>query len=82
MKILVTGPPWIGDMMISQSLYRLLAQRHSNVQIDVMATSWCRSLLNCMLEVKQTLAMPLGHDALALGVRHTTVRLSIIHQSG
>ncbi|WP_406704921.1 ADP-heptose--LPS heptosyltransferase RfaF [Sodalis sp.] len=69
MKILVVGPSWVGDMMMSQSLYRLLAQRHPDAQIDVMAPAWCRPLLNRMPEVNQALAMPLGHGALALGER-------------
>ncbi|RLR18018.1 lipopolysaccharide heptosyltransferase II, partial [Sodalis-like symbiont of Bactericera trigonica] len=69
MKILVIGPSWVGDMMMSQSLYRLLAQHHPGVQIDVMAPAWCRPLLNRMPEVSQALAMPLRHGALALGER-------------
>ncbi|MGL9774279.1 MAG: ADP-heptose--LPS heptosyltransferase RfaF [Sodalis sp. (in: enterobacteria)] len=69
MKILVIGPSWVGDMMMSQSLYRLLAQRHPGVQIDVMAPAWCRPLLNRMPEVSQAPARPLGHGALALGER-------------
>lgn len=70
MKILVIGPSWIGDMMMSQSLYRLLVQRYPDAQIDVMAPAWCRPLLNKMPEVNHALAMPLGHSALALGERH------------
>lgn len=69
MKILVIGPSWVGDMMMSQSLYRLVMQRYPGVQIDVIAPAWCRPLLNCMPEVSQALAMPLDHGALALGHR-------------
>lgn len=69
MKILVIGPSWVGDMMMSQSLYRSLVQRHPGAQIDVMAPAWCRPLLDRMPEVHQALAMPIGHGALALGER-------------
>ncbi|MCR3755896.1 MAG: ADP-heptose--LPS heptosyltransferase 2 [Sodalis sp. Psp] len=69
MKILVIGPSWVGDMMMSQSLYRLLIQHHPGVQIDVMAPAWCLPLLNRMPEVSQALEMPLRHGALALGAR-------------
>ncbi|MGP4123554.1 MAG: ADP-heptose--LPS heptosyltransferase RfaF [Sodalis sp. (in: enterobacteria)] len=69
MKILVIGPSWVGDMMMSQSLYRLLAHRHPNAQINVMAPAWCRPLLQRMPEVKQALALPLAHGALALWER-------------
>lgn len=69
MKILVIGPSWVGDMMMSQSLYRTLKVRHPEAVIDVMAPAWCRPLLSRMPEVNDALAMPLGHGALALGER-------------
>lgn len=69
MKILVIGPSWVGDMMMSQSLYRTLKANHPDAVIDVMAPAWCRPLLSRMPEVNQALAMPLGHGALALGER-------------
>ncbi|MDU2544210.1 MAG: ADP-heptose--LPS heptosyltransferase, partial [Klebsiella sp.] len=36
MKILVVGPSWVGDMMMSQSLYRTLRARYPQAIIDVM----------------------------------------------
>ncbi|MGL9733391.1 MAG: ADP-heptose--LPS heptosyltransferase RfaF [Symbiopectobacterium sp.] len=69
MKILVIGPSWVGDMMMSHSLYRSLKAQYSNAQIDVMAPDWCCPLLARMPEVRQALAMPLGHGVLALGER-------------
>jgi len=69
MKILVIGPSWVGDMMMSQSLYRTLKALHPEAVIDVMAPAWCRPLLSRMPEVNEALAMPLGHGALAIGER-------------
>ncbi|MDI9227457.1 ADP-heptose--LPS heptosyltransferase RfaF [Serratia bockelmannii] len=69
MKILVIGPSWVGDMMMSQSLYRTLQAEYPSAEIDVMAPAWCRPLLARMPEVNQALAMPLGHGALGLGER-------------
>ncbi|WP_034943181.1 ADP-heptose--LPS heptosyltransferase RfaF [Erwinia oleae] len=69
MKILVIGPSWVGDMMMSQSLYRTLKANHPDAVIDVMAPPWCRPLLSRMPEVNEALPMPLGHGALALGER-------------
>lgn len=69
MKILVIGPSWVGDMMMSQSLYRTLKAEHPEAVIDVMAPAWCRPLLSRMPEVNQALAMPLGHGALAIAER-------------
>ena len=64
MKILVIGPSWVGDMMMSQSLYRTLQARYPQAIIDVMAPAWCRPLLSRMPEVNEAIAMPLGHGAL------------------
>ncbi|WGL98431.1 ADP-heptose--LPS heptosyltransferase RfaF [Arsenophonus sp. aPb] len=69
MKILVVGPSWVGDMMMSQSLYRTLKTLHPEAEIDVMAPDWCRPLLNKMPEVNQAISMPLGHGRLAISVR-------------
>lgn len=69
MKILVIGPSWVGDMMMSQSLYRTLKTRYPQATIDVMAPAWCRPLLAKMPEVDEAVAMPIGHGALALGER-------------
>lgn len=69
MKILIIGPSWVGDMMMSQSLYRTLKVQNPHVTIDVMAPEWCRPLLSRMPEVNQAITMPLGHGALAIGER-------------
>lgn len=70
MKVLVIGPSWVGDMMMSQSLYRTLKQRQPDIEIDVMAPVWCRPLLNKMPEVSHAIDMPIGHGQLALGQRY------------
>ncbi|HCN3201040.1 TPA: lipopolysaccharide heptosyltransferase II, partial [Escherichia coli] len=69
MKIFVVGPSWVGDMMMSQSLYRTLKALHPAATIDVMAPAWCRPLLEKMPEVDNAIPMPLGHGALAIGER-------------
>nr|WP_281416968.1 lipopolysaccharide heptosyltransferase II [Kistimonas asteriae] len=66
---MVIGPSWVGDMVMSQSLYRTLKARHPDAIIDVMAPAWCRPLLDCMPEVNEAIAMPLGHGKLEIGVR-------------
>ncbi|CCP05180.1 ADP-heptose--LPS heptosyltransferase RfaF [Erwinia amylovora] len=69
MKILVIGPSWVGDMMMSHSLYRTLKTENPEAVIDVMAPAWCRPLLSRMPEVNQALPMPLGHGALQIAER-------------
>ncbi|GHD34474.1 lipopolysaccharide heptosyltransferase II [Parahalioglobus pacificus] len=68
-RTLVIGPAWVGDMVMSHSLYQLLAQRNPEGSIDVMAPAWSQPLLERMPEVRQGLTLPLAHGELGLGVR-------------
>ena len=70
MKTLIIGPSWVGDMMMSQSLYRTLKQLEPSIEIDVMAPAWCRALLDKMPEVNQSIAMPISHGEFALSKRY------------
>ena len=70
MKTLIIGPSWVGDMMMSQSLYRTLKQLDPTIEIDVMAPAWCRALLDKMPEVNQSIAMPISHGEFALSKRY------------
>lgn len=68
-KILVIGPSWVGDMVMSQSLYMRLKEQHPNTSIDVLAPSWCKPILERMPEIRYALEMPVGHGALSLSTR-------------
>lgn len=68
-KILVIGPAWIGDMMMAQTLFKLLKLRNPQVIIDVLASEWTRQLIACMPEINQVIAMPLGHGKFGLAER-------------
>ncbi len=68
-RILVVGPAWVGDMVMAQSLFRVLRKRYPQCDIDVLAPAWTEPLLKCMPEVRHAIAMPLGHGQLELGVR-------------
>lgn len=74
-KILIVGPAWIGDMMMAQSLFKLLKIRNPDVQIDVLASGWTRLLLACMPEINHVIDMPLGHGALGLRERYRVGKL-------
>ena len=69
-KTLVAGPAWVGDMVMAQSLYKTLQQRHPGVVIDVLAPAWSGPILKRMPEVRHHIEMPLGHGALGLGQRY------------
>ena len=70
MNILVIGPSWVGDMMMSHALYQQLKVQYPDCQIDVMAPDWCRPLLARMPEVRNAVSMPIGHGAFRLGERY------------
>ncbi|WP_373820217.1 lipopolysaccharide heptosyltransferase II [Glaesserella sp.] len=70
MNILVISPSWVGDMMMSHSLYQQLKQNYPNCEIDVMAPDWCRPLLSRMPEVRKAISMPIGHGSFALCKRY------------
>jgi len=69
-SVLVIGPAWVGDMVMAQTLFKLLRQQNSHLAIDVLAPAWSLPLLARMSEVRRAIAMPLGHGKLELGVRY------------
>ena len=64
LNILVVGPSWVGDMVMSQSLLLRLKSDNPDCRIDVLAPDWCRPVLARMPQVHQAIAMPVGHGAL------------------
>jgi len=69
MNILIIGPSWVGDMLMAQTLFQCLQQRHPGCSIDVLAPDWSRPLLERMPEVRTALSFPLGHGVLDLAAR-------------
>ncbi|WP_348666548.1 lipopolysaccharide heptosyltransferase II [Arsenophonus symbiont of Ornithomya chloropus] len=70
MKVLVIAPTWVGDMMMTHSLFRTLKALYSNIIIDVMASNWCYELLKKMPEVNNSILMPLNRSSLEFFQRH------------
>ncbi|WP_328799369.1 lipopolysaccharide heptosyltransferase II [Sediminihaliea albiluteola] len=68
-KILVVGPSWVGDMVMSQSLYRVLRERRPGCQIDVLAPAWSEAILARMPEVRRAINLPLAHGELGWAKR-------------
>jgi len=68
-KILIVGPAWVGDMVLAQSLFKVLKQRYPSAEIDVVAPAWTLPLLERMPEVDNPIALDAGHGELALGKR-------------
>jgi heptosyltransferase-2 len=57
MKYLIIGPAWVGDMVMSQSLYKLLKNNSPAAKITVLAPSYTLPLLNAMPEVDEALPL-------------------------
>lgn len=56
-------------MVMAQSLFISLKQQQPNCQIDVLAPAWSLPLIQRMPEVRQAIAMPLGHGQFGLLAR-------------
>lgn len=69
MNLLVIGPAWVGDMVLAQSLFKVLKQRHSNCRLDVVAPAWTLPVLARMPEVDEPIALDVGHGELGLAKR-------------
>lgn len=69
-KILIVGPSWVGDMVMAQSLFRLLKQRYPNVIIDILAPIWSLPLIERMPEISYAAILPFNHGELALLKRY------------
>src|SRR5450830_469785 len=68
-KILIFGPAWVGDMVLAQSLFKVLKAKQPDCIIDVAAPAWTMPLLERMPEVNQGIAVPFKHGELALWQR-------------
>lgn len=69
-KYLIIGPSWIGDMIMANSLMRLLKFQHPDCVIDVLAPAWSESVLARMPEVRRSIVMPVKHGKFALKTRY------------
>lgn len=79
-KILVIGPAWVGDMVMAQSLFKLLKQSNPDLIIDVLAPDWTFSLLSRMPEINQSISLPLKHGELNLIARYRLAKQLRAHQ--
>ncbi len=72
--VLVVGPSWVGDMVMAQSLFKVLKRLNGKRPIDVLAPPWSHGLLARMPEVREIIPLGVSHGALAWGVRRTLGR--------
>jgi heptosyltransferase II len=70
-KILMVGPAWVGDMVMAQSLFKLVKKANPQAVIDVLAPAWSLPLLERMPEVNSGIVMPLTHGQFNLRERYS-----------
>ena len=68
-RILVIGPAWVGDLVMAQSLFRVLKEYSPNAVIDAVAPPWTAPLLTRMPEIRNTWVLPIGHGSLGFSTR-------------
>ncbi len=68
--ILVVGPSWVGDMVMAQSLFKLLKHRLPDHAIDVVAPGWSLPVLGRMPQVRKGYALEVRHGEGGLGKRY------------
>lgn len=66
---LIVGPSWVGDMVMAQSLLKLLKGREPDRPLDVLAPGWSLPVVTRMPEVRQAISAETGHGELGLGKR-------------
>ena len=69
-ELLIVGPAWVGDMVMAQSLFKLIKQQNPDTAIDVLAPAWTFPILRAMPEVRRALELPFGHGELKLLARY------------
>jgi len=68
--LLIIGPAWVGDMMMSQVLFKLLKIQDPDRPIDVIAPPHSAPLLTRMPEVRRFIPLAIGHGQLQFATRY------------
>jgi len=66
---LIVGPSWVGDMVMAQSVFKLLKRRDPDRDLDVLAPEWSLPIVARMPEIRQGVASETAHGELGLGKR-------------
>jgi heptosyltransferase II len=68
-RLLIVGPSWVGDMVMAQTLFKLLRQKSPDTDIDVLAPAASLALVARMPEVSMGILVKAGHGELRLSYR-------------
>lgn len=73
-KILIIAPSWLGDIIMSQSLLKLLKAQDPQCIIDVYAPAYTLPILERMEEIDNVIINPFAHGTFDLKKRFTEGR--------
>lgn len=73
-RVLVVGPSWIGDAVLSHPLLVRLKERDPAGSIDVLAPPWALPVYRRMPEVAEAIGLRFGHGELKLAERRRFAR--------
>lgn len=69
MNISIIAPAWVGDMVMAQSLFKLLKHNHPDSQIDLVCPSATIALAERMPEIRTAYELKAGHGGLQIKQR-------------
>ena len=69
LKILIIAPSWVGDLVMAQSLLKLLKQQNTFSQIHIVVSEYLVPLVQRMPEVEKILISPFKHGELCIRQR-------------
>lgn len=70
MKILIIAPAWVGDMIMAQVLFKVLAQQPASPELTVVAPNLTAALAMRMAEISDVATLDVGHGQLGLKTRY------------
>ncbi len=79
-NILLIGPAWVGDMVMAQSLFKLLKERRPQSRLHLAAPAWTLALAARMPELSAVTALPFAHGRLDLRARYAIGKQLRAHQ--
>jgi heptosyltransferase II len=73
-KILIIAPSWVGDMVMAQSLLKVIKYHNPSASISVLAPKYLCTLLERMPEITEIIPSPFLHGELKLTERFAVAK--------
>jgi heptosyltransferase-2 len=73
-RILIVGPSWVGDAILSEPLVALLRDPFEDPIVDVLVPPWCAPVYARMRGIRRIVETPFSHGKLDLAARKEVAR--------